>query len=121
MQRLRHALREYFPAALDAFDDLTAADALELLAQGTRPGRGGPADHRADHRRAQRARRRNVADRAEQIQAALRAEQLGQPPVLAAAYAATVRATVAVLTTLNDADRDHARGGGGPFWPAPGR
>src|SRR5919201_6168835 len=30
--RLRHALREFFPAALVAFDDLTAVDALELLA-----------------------------------------------------------------------------------------
>ena len=30
-QRLRYALREYFPAALEAFDDLDAADTLELL------------------------------------------------------------------------------------------
>jgi hypothetical protein len=29
--RLRAALREFFPAALQAFDDLTAGDALELL------------------------------------------------------------------------------------------
>ena len=29
--RLRHALREFFPAALVAFDDLAATDALELL------------------------------------------------------------------------------------------
>ena len=32
-QRLRHALREYFPAALVAFEDLDAADTLELLAK----------------------------------------------------------------------------------------
>ena len=31
--RLRAALREYFPAALEAFDDLAAADTLELLAK----------------------------------------------------------------------------------------
>lgn len=41
-QRLRHALREYFPAALEAFEDLAVADALELLtiesAPGARPG-----------------------------------------------------------------------------------
>ena len=30
-QRLRHSLREYFPAALEAFEDLDAADTLELL------------------------------------------------------------------------------------------
>jgi transposase len=32
-QRLRHALREYFPAALEACEDLDAPDALELLAK----------------------------------------------------------------------------------------
>src|SRR4051812_41524861 len=31
VQRLRHALREYFSAALQAFEDLHAADTLELL------------------------------------------------------------------------------------------
>ena len=39
-QRLRHQLREYFPAALEAFGDLDAPDVLELLARHrTRPGR----------------------------------------------------------------------------------
>jgi hypothetical protein len=33
VQRLRHQLREYFPAALEAFEDLAAPDALELLAR----------------------------------------------------------------------------------------
>src|SRR6266480_777828 len=32
VQRLRHQLRDYFPAALEAFEDLDAADTLELLA-----------------------------------------------------------------------------------------
>lgn len=36
-QRLRHALREYFPAALEAFDDLSAADTLELPARAPEP------------------------------------------------------------------------------------
>ena len=31
MQRLRHQLLEYYPAALDAYDDLDAPDTLELL------------------------------------------------------------------------------------------
>ena len=39
--------------------------------------------------------------RAEQIATVLRGEQLGQPPVVAAAYAATVRAQAAILTVLN--------------------
>src|SRR6185436_16356593 len=36
-QRLRHALREFFPAALDAFEDLTSPDALELLGKAAIP------------------------------------------------------------------------------------
>jgi hypothetical protein len=31
VQRLRHALRDYVPAALAAFEDLAAPDTLELL------------------------------------------------------------------------------------------
>src|SRR5215470_3455201 len=37
VQRLRHQLREYFPAALDAFEDLAAPDALELLGRAPDP------------------------------------------------------------------------------------
>ena len=37
VQRLRHQLREYFPAALEAFDDLDAPDALELLGNAPDP------------------------------------------------------------------------------------
>ncbi|GAB3899199.1 hypothetical protein GCM10029964_084770 [Kibdelosporangium lantanae] len=48
-----------------------------------------------------RARRKNVADKAAVIQAALRAEHLGQPEVVAAAYAASIQALIAVLTVLN--------------------
>jgi hypothetical protein len=36
-QRLRHALRDYFPAALEAFTDLDAADTLELLGKAPDP------------------------------------------------------------------------------------
>ena len=39
IQRLRHQLREYFPAALEAFEDLAAADTLDCWARPrTRPG-----------------------------------------------------------------------------------
>ena len=49
-----------------------------------------------------RARRRQIADKAQMIAAALRTEQLGQPGVITAAYAATVRAQTAILTTLQE-------------------
>ena len=43
VQRLRHQLREYFPAALEAFADLDAPDARWSCwaRHRTRPGRGG--------------------------------------------------------------------------------
>jgi transposase len=39
VQRLRHQLREYFPAAIEAFEDLDAPDTLELLAKAPDPAR----------------------------------------------------------------------------------
>jgi transposase len=48
-----------------------------------------------------KARRRDIPAKATAIQQALRTEHLGQADVVAGAYAATVRATVAVLQTLN--------------------
>ena len=50
--RLRHALREFFPAALVAFEDLTATDTLELLGAAPDPATAAALTHRADHRRA---------------------------------------------------------------------
>jgi hypothetical protein len=49
-----------------------------------------------------RARRHNAAARAETIKDALSQQQLAQPAALAAAYAAAVQATAAVLITLNE-------------------
>jgi transposase len=101
-QRLRHALREYFPAALEAFPDLDAPDALELLARAPDPASAARLTTAQVSAALRRARRRRVPDRAAQIQAVLRSPQLGQPPVVTAAYAASARALVAVLVTLND-------------------
>jgi len=101
-QRLRHALREYFPAALEAFEDLDAADTLELLAKAPDPASAAKLTITQISAPLTRARRRNVAEKAARIQAVLRAEHLGQPEVITAAYAATTRAAVAVLTTLNE-------------------
>jgi transposase len=101
-QRLRAALREYFPAALEAFEDLDAADTLELLGRAPDPGSAARLSLAQISAALKRARRRDIAGKAATIQAALRSEQLGQPAVVAAAYAATVRALVAVLVTLNE-------------------
>ena len=100
-QRLRHALREYFPAALEVFEDLDAADTLELL--GKPPDRASAARLTTNPICAalNRARRRDVAVKAAAIQSVLRAGHLGRPAVITTAYAVSVRALVAVLSTLH--------------------
>jgi transposase len=101
-QRLRHALRDYFPAALAAFEDLDAPDTLELLAKAPDPASAARLSISQISAALKRARRRNISEKAAQIQAALQAAHLGQPPAVTAAYAAAVRALTAILVTLNE-------------------
>ena len=53
VQRLRHQLREYFPAALEAFEDLDAPDALELLGKAPDPAKAAKLTRAQIIRRAQ--------------------------------------------------------------------
>jgi transposase len=101
-QRLRHALRDYFPAALEAYEDLTAADTLELLAKAPDPASAARLSTAQISAALKRARRRAIPEKTARIQAALRAAHLGQPDIVASAYAATVRSAVAVLAVLNE-------------------
>jgi len=100
MLRLRSGLRDYFPAALAAFDDLTAPDALDLLGAAPDPQRAARLSRSRIAGALNRARRRDVEAKAEKIQSLLRSEQLTQPPELVAAYAAATAATVAVITAF---------------------
>jgi transposase len=103
IQRLRHALRDYFPAALAAFEDLDAPEALELLTKAPTPAAAArltTAQITAALKRA--GRRGDLAAKAAGIRTALQAEHLGQPEVVATAYAASVRALVAMLTAVNE-------------------
>ena len=102
VQRLRHQLREYYPAALEAFEDLDAPDALELLGKAPDPARAARLTRAQVSAALKRARRRDIPGKATAILAALRGEQLGQPPAVAAAYAAAVRSLIAVITVLNE-------------------
>jgi transposase len=99
-QRLRHALREYFPAALEAFTDLDATDTLELLGKAPDPASAARLSLNQIRAALKRAHRRDVDTKAARIQALLRAEHLGRPDVITVAYAATTRSAVAVLTSL---------------------
>ena len=102
VQRLRHQLREYFPAALEAFGDLDAPDVLELLGKAAEPARAARLTRAQVSAALKRAGRRDITGRATAILTSLRGGQLGQPPVLTAAYAATVRSLIAVITVLNE-------------------
>ena len=102
VQRLRHQLREYFPAALEAFEDLDAPEVLELLAKAPGPASAARLTRAQVSAALKRARRRDIAGKTDVILAALRGQQLGQPPALTAAYAATVRALIAVTVTLKE-------------------
>lgn len=102
--RLRNDLREFYPAALVAFDDLAHRDAIAVLAKAPSPdaaGRLSVAQIRAALRRG--GRQRNLDHRATEIRAALRSPQLAAPPAITAAFAATTTSLVAVIAGLNDA------------------
>jgi transposase len=102
VQRLRHALRDYFPAALQAYQDLDAPDTLELLAKAPDPAAAARLTTAQVSAALRRARRRNIKERTAAIRAALRGQQLAQPPAVTAAYTATVRSLTAVITTLGE-------------------
>jgi transposase len=99
--QIRSTLREFYPGALEAFDDLASGDALAVLAIAPTPvlGRGLSRSKIASALR-RGGRQRRVDDRAAEIQAALRAEHLEAPPVIADAMAASVAALVAVTSEL---------------------
>lgn len=100
--QLRSALREFYPAALEAFDDLTHGDALAVLEQGPNPERGRSLS-RAKIASALRrgGRQLNIDKRAEQIQQLLRREHLTQPATVANAYGAIVTSLVKVIVSTN--------------------
>lgn len=102
--RLRNDLREFFPAALEAFDDLAHPDTLSVLAKTSNPvdaARLSVAQIRSALR--QGGRRRNLDTRAADIQTALRTPQLAAAPAVATAFAATTKALVEVIAGINDA------------------
>jgi transposase len=97
---LRSTLREYYPAALEAFDELAHPDALAVLTIAPSPARGRALSRSKIAAALRRGgRQRNVDARAEQIQAALRTEHLEQRPLVADAFAASTKVLLNVLTS----------------------
>jgi transposase len=107
IRMLRSALREYYPAALQAFDDLGGRDALAVLGRAPTPAQGARLSVSKIGTALKAAgRQRSIESRAQQIQAILRAEQLSAPEAVAAAFGATTRATVNIVIELNEQIRD---------------
>jgi len=101
LNQLRTALREFYPGALAAFDELGHPDALAVLAVAPDPEIG----RRLSTSRIRAAltrggRQRYLDRRAAEIRAALRAPQLAAAPLVADAYATTVVALVGVIAGL---------------------
>lgn len=100
---LRSALREYYPAALEAFDSLTDRDALAVLGRAPTPAQGARLSLAKISAALKAAgRQRNIDTRTREIHAALRTEHLGAPEAVAAAFGATTTAAVHVIAELND-------------------
>lgn len=102
--RLRNDLREYYPAALETFDSLADRDALAVLGKAPHPNEARQLSRSQIRSALKRGgRQRNLDTRATEIQTGLRSPQLTAPPQVAAAFAATTTALVAVIVGLNNA------------------
>ena len=100
--QLRNALREYYPSALETFDDLADRDTLAVLERAPSPDAGARLSVTQIKAVLKRAgRQRNLDRRATDIQAGLRTEQLAAPDAVVSAFAASTYATVGVLGELN--------------------
>jgi transposase len=99
---LRSTLREFYPAALVAFDNLSCADGLEVLRIAPTPelGQGLSLTKIAAALR-RGGRQRRIEDRAAEIRAALRAPQLAAPAAVSTAMGVSVAASVAVIAAMS--------------------
>ena len=102
LNSLRSALREFYPAALEAFGtDLAAPDAVAVLAVAPTPELGRRLSRSKIAAALRRGgRQRHVEQRAIEIQTTLRSPQLVAPTVLSDAYGVVTRSTVALITSL---------------------
>jgi transposase len=99
--RLRSTLREFFPAAVEAFEDLAAKDALALLGRAPDPTRAAKLTRAQVVAALRAARRHHVEAKAEELLVVLRAPALRQPPILQGGYAAVVVGEVGIISALN--------------------
>ncbi len=99
--RLRSALREFYPAALQAFPDLHAPDALVLLELAPDPSRAEQLSLDEVRAALRGARRRQVEAKAAALLNTLTVPGLRQPALVEQAYASIVRTQVRLISVLN--------------------
>jgi transposase len=103
VNQLRSLLREFYPAALEAFGgDLAGADAIAILERAPTPYQGrsiSQAKLVAALRKA--GRERNLEVKAAEIQACLRQPQLEAAPLLTQAYRRSVTSLIHLVRQLN--------------------
>jgi len=103
--RMRSTLLEYFPAAVQAFADLAAPDALALLGRAPDPDRAAKLTRCQLVSALRTARRHHVEVKADMLLAVLRAPALRQPGTLQGAYAAVVTGQVGIIAAAWSAGR----------------
>lgn len=100
--QLRNSLREYYPAALEAFDDLTHKDALAVIGRAPTPQAGARLSKKQIIAALKKGgRQRSLETKAEEIQQVLRQPHLATNDLVVDAFAASVKALVAVLVEFN--------------------
>jgi transposase len=101
--RLRSALREFYPAALEAFGtELASPDAVAILTIAPTPELGRRLSRSKIAATLRRAgRKRNIDARSEAIQTALRSEQLRTSASLEETYGVIVASLVGLIAGLN--------------------
>lgn len=101
LNQLRSTLREFYPAAIEAFPELGSGDALAVLAVAPTPSLGRQLSISKIASALRRGgRQRRIDERAAEIQAALRAEQIAAPDRVSDAMGSVVRAVVSVSGEL---------------------
>jgi transposase len=101
LNQLRSTLREFYPAALAAFLELGSSDALAVLAVAPTPSLGRQLSRSKIASALRRGgRQRRIDERAGEIQAALRTNQLTAPDLVSESMGSVVRALVAVTAEL---------------------
>jgi hypothetical protein len=106
-RRLRSLLREYFPAALEAFSDLTTMTALGVLSAAPTPNRAAALSAQQILDLGRTSGRWGMSVReAERIHAVLHADQLHHPDEIEDAFGA---AAMAILLPPSDREHVHRR------------